>query len=44
MSILDRYAIPHRNYFDWQLEPLGCYCGRIEITEEKPQITNIRKM
>jgi alpha-ribazole phosphatase len=44
MSILDRYAFPHRNYFDWQLEPLGCYCGRIEITEEKPQITNIRKL
>jgi alpha-ribazole phosphatase len=44
MSILDQYAFPHRDYFDWQLQPLGCFAGKLLEKQGIFRIEDIRKL
>ena len=42
MAVLDRYSLPHRDYFDWQVKN-GCgFAGRLVMEEGQIRITELR--
>jgi len=44
MAILDGYAIPHKEYFQWQVGNLNGYVGDIILKDEQWWITNLQKL
>lgn len=44
MAILEAFAMPHKDYFQWQVENLGGYWGDAVLTEEGWQITGLHKL
>lgn len=41
MAILDQYAVPHRDYFEWQVKNLEGFTGVLQETDGKVRITEI---
>lgn len=44
MAILDAYAVPHRDYFDWQVQAASGYCCEPEWNQSRFVLKNAEKL
>lgn len=41
MAVLDRFSVPHRDYFDWQVKNAEGFVCELQISNEKLKLTEI---
>ena len=44
MAVMDAFAKPHRDYYDWQVRPGEGFCASLEMREGTPVLTAARKL